>query len=630
MGILNPAALPLLALLGILVLIYLRERWRTRIEVPSLLLWTQIPEDKTRIRRFLPSLLFFLQALLLALLIGGLLHPYRSQEVTETTGNRHILVVDTSASMQAREGRTRRFDLARDQAKQVVQSFGPLDEAMLISINTRPQVVSGMTTDHLLLLHQLETLQPVDTATNLDLGIELALAQRDREGRRGQIHVFTDLPTNALTLSREKIKNVIYHRVGNTDDNLALVALHLYQNPFQTYSQAQAYVLVRNYAFSKKSGTLTVQLNERTILRREFTLPAREAISFSVKGFEGPGKLLARIDPEDALTIDNQALAWLAERRQRRLVLVSPGKQLHEELQQVSQAIPGLTLVAFTPEQFSPRVLGAQDIALFHQFVPGDTVSTNSLYIFPQAKNPLFPVVAEAEDVSILDWREGHEILRNLQYVEALPLKKARVLALPSWAQVLISSRIQNNEVPLALAGEKDGHRVACLAFDIGRGHLTNSDNMTLLLLFLNTLRWLQPHDPAIPLVVPTGEAFFLPPDAAPDSLQLVSPQGATQAVVTDVLEVDYVGEYRLTGSRYQATLYANLFDENESDIGRRDEQEESDPLEMATEVAPEAPRTFTKTIPIEFGYTLYYGAAALLLFEWLYALWRYYRTSRV
>src|SRR4051794_37378572 len=99
MGILNPAALPLLAALGILIVIYLRERWRNRIEVPSLLLWQVVKEDKARVRHFTPSLLFLLQLLLLALLTGGVLHPFRSRIVTEARGNRHILVVDTSASM---------------------------------------------------------------------------------------------------------------------------------------------------------------------------------------------------------------------------------------------------------------------------------------------------------------------------------------------------------------------------------------------------------------------------------------------------------------------------------------------------------------------------------------------------
>ena len=132
MGILNPAALPFVSLLGVLVLIYLRQRTRTRIEVPSLLFWTDVPEDRVRSRRFRPDLLFLLQILLLLLLIGGLLHPYWSRTVTETRGDRQILVFDLSASMQARENGVRRFDLALDQAKDVLHDLAPLDEVMLI------------------------------------------------------------------------------------------------------------------------------------------------------------------------------------------------------------------------------------------------------------------------------------------------------------------------------------------------------------------------------------------------------------------------------------------------------------------------------------------------------------------
>lgn len=626
MGILNPSALPLLALLGVLILIYLRERWRKRIEVPSLLLWRTVKEDSLRVRRFLPDALFFAQALLLLLLIGGLLHPYRPLLVTELQGNRQILVFDVSASMQAREGRTRRFELALDQAKRVVQALGPLDEVMLISVSTRPHLVSGFTTDHRHLLHLLETLTPVDTGTNLGLGVELALAQRDREGRQAQIHVFTDLPQNTLDLPEAYLKDLVYHRVGRNDDNIAIAALHLYQNPFQNYSQAQAYILVRNYAYRTKSAHLSVLLNDKQIFRRDFTLPAREVTSFSVKGFDGSGKLVARLGTEDALDVDNQALAWVTERRQRRLVLVSPVQELHEELDRVSRAIPGLLLTAIAPDAFTPSALDARDIVLFHQFVPGAVVPANSLYVFPPPDNPLFPVVSEAADLTILDWREAHEILHNLQYIEAIPLKRARVLALPSWAQVLISSRTRYGEVPLALTGEKDGHRVVCLAFDLGKGNLANSDNLTLLLLFLNTLRWLLPPDPTVPVLVSAGETFFLPQGVTPDSIRAITPRGQTREVDTGVVEVDQTGEYRITGSHYDTVLYANLFDEAESDIGRREDG--SSPAVSVSATPP--PKELRHTVPREFGRLLYYGAAALLLAEWLYALWRYRRAGAV
>ena len=644
MGILNPAALPFFSLLGILVLIYLRQRTRTRIEVPSLLLWESITEDRVRSRRFRPDLLFFLQALLLLFLIGGLLHPYWPRAVTETRGDRQILVFDLSASMQAREDGLRRFDLALDQAKDVVQSLAPLDEVMLISIAARPHVVSGFTTDHRLLLHRLESLQPQDTGTQLELGIELALVQRDRAGRQAQIHVFTDMALSQLSLSEAQLQALSYHRVGETDDNMALASVHVYQNPFQDYSQAQAYILVRNYATRTKGATLSVALNGQAVFQEEFSLSANTTRSFSLRGFSGPGQLAVHLESEDALAVDNHALNWIAERRSWQLVLVSPVAHLHEELRQVSQSLPGVTLVSTRPEDFSPDQLNEQDVVLFHQFVPGAVISANSLYIFPPVENPLFPVLTEAADLNILDWNDEHEILRNLQYVEALPFKQARILALPPWAQVLISSRTQHGEIPLALTGEKDGHRVVCLAFDLGAGNLTDSDNLTLLVLFLNALRWLRPPNPLNPHLLPVGDMFFLPADAPLDRARLSTPQAEAQALATDTVSLDQVGIYRIEAETYQAVLYANLFDEAESDIGRHaaeDTLRRRADIGMSVgmsagghagssgqpQVSPPGVRTTSeevhREVPVEFGRGLYWLAALLLLGEWLYALRR-------
>ncbi len=624
MGILNPSALPFLAVLGVLVLIYLRERWRRRIEVPSLLLWSQTQEDRISAQRFIPNLLFFLQALLLLFLIGGLLHPYRPFTLTEAQGERRILVVDISASMQAGEGRMRRFEQAIDQAKAVVRAMGPLDEGMIIAISTRPRLLSGFTRDQRYLLHLLENLKPVDTGTNLTLGVEMALAQRDREGRRGRVHVFTDQPKSSLSLPADPVNSISYHRVGKTDNNLALAALNLHQNPFQSYAQAQAYVLVRNYSFRSKAGTLTVLLNDKPILRRQFTLPPREASSFSVRGFTKPGKLIARIEPEDALPVDNQALAWLAERKERRLVFVSPERSLYEKIRQLCRAVPGLSLAPFLdPATFKREELKGEDVVIFHKFVPGEKVPANSLYIFPPSGNPLFPVTEEVADLSILDWRQEHEILRNLRYVEALPLKRAQVLALPSWAQVLISSRTLKGEVPLALAGEKDGHRVVCLAFDLDESNLVSSENLTMLVFFLNMVRWLLPPDPLAPVSLSTGETFFLPRDLPQDSLKVSPPRGEERPLVTSAVEIEQMGEYRITGTHFSRTLFANLFDEAESDIGR---QEDNEDTPVVLEAKP--PQEVVKIIPEEFGHFLYYAAVVLLGLEWLYALLSYRRTE--
>jgi hypothetical protein len=86
------------------------------------------------------------------------------------------------------------------------------------------------------------------------------------------------------------------------------------------------------------------------------------------------------------------------------------------------------------------------------------------------------------------------------------------------------------------------------------------------------------------------------------------------------------VGAYRLQNGDYQAMWYANLFDEIESDIGRRAQADQSSEAVSVILETSQAAQEVSRTVPIEFGQLLYYGAAALLFLEWLYALWRYTR----
>ena len=66
--------------------------------------------------------------------------------------------------------------------------------------------------------------------------------------------------------------------------------------------------------------------------------------------------------------------------------------------------------------------------------------------------------------------------------------------------------------------------------------------------------------------------------------------------------------------------MYANLFDETESDIGREATAGE---LPVAVEPARSTSREVQRDVPVEFGHSLYWLAALILLGEWLYALRR-------
>ena len=141
MGFLEPIGLAFSVLLGLLILFHLIPRNRDSLVVPSLRLWQELEEDRLRARRFRPNLLFLLQALALAALIAGLARPYVRTTSLGGSAERHIFIVDLSASMQVREGNKSRFEEVRGMAFDLLDTIDNVrggsdsadnDEVMLI------------------------------------------------------------------------------------------------------------------------------------------------------------------------------------------------------------------------------------------------------------------------------------------------------------------------------------------------------------------------------------------------------------------------------------------------------------------------------------------------------------------
>lgn len=255
---------------------------------------------------------------------------------------------------------------------------------------------------------------------------------------------------------------------------------------------------------------------------------------------------------------------------------------------------------------------------MFHHFVPATRGGLNTLYVYPPSANPLFPSEREVVAAQIFDWNEADPVLHDLRYLEALPLARSRMVELPAWAHVLIASRADGREFPLAFAGEDGARRVICFAFDLQGRSLVRSENLSLLLLTLNSLRWLTPPDPALPVQMDVGDTFreML---AEPASFRVVAPDDKTEehaATRRLAVEMTRAGEYRIIAGAERRTIYANLFDGDESDVGRVDPP--ADEIITGEATAP----SVSATMLHEFGRTLLIVGFLFALVEWLYWAW--------
>jgi hypothetical protein len=613
MGFIHPGAWLFAALFAVLIALYLWERARRHVDVPSLLLWQVVPESVRRSSRFQPDWLFVLQSILLALLIAGLADPY----VTDGSGGsmpmRTIFVVDCSASMQAREGRTTRFEMARVALASRIAALRPDDEAMLIAAAHHPQVVAPFSRDHSALLTRLAALEPVDARASIDTALAVAQRAAAAGHRPTRIELFTDTPRDQLAARWRDGVGVF--QLGETDDNLAIESVQVFQGRFQDYRTAHAYVAIRNFAHREAHGVLTLQLDDTVFSRSGFSLAPRSVGGFPLHDLPSPGVLRASLDIDDALAADNRAFAYVQPVRALRVRVFTDDPALEHQLRRIAGATASLAVEFLPPDAYT--VATGSDLVIFHRIAPPLPADTPSLYVLPlpATGNP-FTVRGRPRDVSLLDWDVRHPVLRDLRPELPFPLRGVEDIDVPVWADPLLTARSDGRDLALAFAGEADGQRRAVLAFDLARDDLLGADHVNLLLFFLNLLDWLTPSEDAV-RIMHTGNVEIV--DQLPlRTRHVVDPRNHKTEFPADrsvAIDAAFAGEYRVAANGTAVRVFANFADSDESDIGRA----------KTGYVAPE-PRTSRRVDaapPRGVAPWLYAIAAALLVLEWMVARWR-------
>src|SRR5215471_20363399 len=129
---------------GLIVLMYILKLRRKDVVVSSTFLWRQVIRDvqaNAPFQKLRKNLLLFLQLLAIAFLVFALSRPFwRSRGIG---GRSVVIVVDTSASMGAREGNETRLDEARKRAMTVVNSMRPEDQMIVMTAAARPAAITG-------------------------------------------------------------------------------------------------------------------------------------------------------------------------------------------------------------------------------------------------------------------------------------------------------------------------------------------------------------------------------------------------------------------------------------------------------------------------------------------------------
>jgi VWA domain-containing protein len=546
---------------AVLAALYLLRQRRRRVEVAFLRLWSgeRGRRDAARfLRRLRWPLSLLVQLALLALLVAALGDPR-----PDATGRHLAILLDASASMTATDVAPDRMTLARDEARRVVESMGPSDQAMIVRMDARPRPLGPLSSDAVALERLIDAVQPSHTAADLPRAFAMARdALRDRE-RPGVVLVGDGAwPEDLLAradLGGAELRSVV---VGRSGDNLGIVAFAARRYPMDRES-FEALAEVKSFLGHPTTARLHILADGVPLDTREIHLGPGETARLAFADLHATqGRFEARLEPApgtDHFALDDRALALVGQPRRLRTLLVSDGNLFLEGALLLSEQVD---LERVAPRDYRPPPADRWDVVVLDRFTPPEPPRAPGLiYVSPSGKGS--PVETGATvSAPFLEGGAPHPLLRHVAWKD-VNVARARVLR-PAPGDATLAQSFGD---PLVVAGTRGVARFLAVGFDLRQSDLVV--RVAFPLLVRNALDWFSGEDDEPLLALAAGQTAHVPVPGG-SLVDVVAPDGPRgRAPAKDgsvALWPDRVGTWRVG----PVEIGVNLCDASESRIAPR------------------------------------------------------------
>jgi uncharacterized membrane protein len=579
---LSPLAFVALGLTLPLVLLYFLKVRRRERTVSSLMLWGAELRDREAsafFQRLQRDPLLILQVLALIALSVALARPVVT--VMGEGARKVVVVLDTSASMKARDVSPSRFEAARAEATAMVRRLGEGAEVMVIETGVQPNVVAALGRDRDRALAAIRAAHARDLPHRLTDAIRTARALVGADPR-AEIYVYTDGAYALASTPETSDPRIRWVQVGRGGRNVGITNLSIRR----TYSggfEYQAFVSLVNHSQEPASFDFTLLVDGRPLATKPLTLEpsVRRSIVLPFT-HQAAGIITARIDVADDLDTDNVAYAVLPPPKKIAVTLVSPGNLF---LEKVLKTDPNVALEVKTPDQYQGG-MGEADVIVL------DTTASTKVgagrFIFVNTVPPDVPlqVLGRMEQPAIMDWDRAHPIMRHVEFAKVAIEDALRVRPLAAGRAL-----VEAMSGPLIYALEEPDRKAVFIGFDLFKTDFPLRVAFPLIL--SNTLRWLHPAAlDQSSLQLAAGQPILLPVAHGITTATVTTPSGrvvkapVTRGVVS-FTDTEEVGVYTLTTARGDMRLAVNLADAEESNLAPRPLPAPAGPVAAAAAPVP-------------------------------------------
>ncbi|MCB0178157.1 MAG: BatA and WFA domain-containing protein [Anaerolineae bacterium] len=545
MTFLSPLAFALLALIPPIIALYLLKLRRQDYEVSSIYLWQRVVRDVEanapwqRLRR---NLLLLLQILFLLLLILALVRPATPTE--GAAGQSVVLVLDRSASMAATDevgplGQPgSRLEAAKQAAAEMVTNLPETARVTVIAAaGGQADLLTSATQDPRQALSAIDSIQPTLLNSDLDPALTLAEAIVAREPN-AEIIMLSD---GAITPPPGSSARLV--SFGKLDANQAISTLSI--SPVAD-GQLALFVQASNYGSAAAQRRLIVEVDGAPFAAVDLDLPPAGHVEQVIEAIPPEAETVeAYLQPsdEDVLPWDDRARLVVRPVEPARVTVVTNGNFFLQTAlslldgRRVGVAVETTTVAPanLLPDQAATSPDDLKSVHIFDRTVPETLPPGNLLLIAPpQSVAGLFDITGQIDNPALEVVQPDHPLVDNISLADTQILA-TQVISAGSWARTVVvgypdPAQPDSRPIPLLLAGEIDGRRIAILAFDLHQSDLPLRPAFPILM--ANLIRYLAPGaGGVIPAQIAPGQPLAITLPAGVARARLIYPNGAVQAI---------------------------------------------------------------------------------------------------
>ena len=557
------------------VVAYIIKMRRRRFEVPFSSLWKRVLEQRDanalwkQLKRWL-SLAFLLG--IIGLVLVAALGP--TLGARDPDARSVVILIDASASMKAQDGDPARkaftrMDRAKERAKDLIDSMGGGDLAMVIRVDGQATPLSRFEGDKPMLRKIVNGMQASDTPADLPRALSAAAdALRGRQrplaviisdgaysepqltqvawGTAPEAEPGTSTGTGMGTgtgrdLATVDMKgiDVKYMGVGSRSENVGIVAFNV-RRYIANKAAYEVFIEVQNFGTEPARRQLALYNGETAIEVKSIELaPGQRTREIYRQLPGGESTLRASLRPgegagagnSDPFPLDDQAWALLPARKTHSVLMVTRENLYLEGALLVYEDL-GYEWV--TPEQYdaapaevikNPVTGRLYDTVIFDDVTPAvvPPPPVNLIYFHPTGEHSPFVSRGEVPRPRITETDDDHPVMRWIQLSDVNFDKSEVFVPDRTKGDVALAYYVRD---PIIAARREHSRKIVAFGFSLAGTDLMLRVAFPLLL--VNSLDWFAGDDADLLTTYTTGRRFRIPLDGLVDvhEVTVIDPDG--------------------------------------------------------------------------------------------------------